>query len=290
MSTLEELTGAAYLSYSGLSTYLECGEKFRLTRVNKAPRSPAYWFAGGTAVHYGAEVYDLNVALDGNSHEVAMDAAIKGFHHSFQAEIAKANEENPGAEWRAGGRATKANPNKEDDWWWALDGPIQVKQYCEWRQAHNLLNLWVTPDGTLAVELGYELTLPGSTTPTRGYIDRVFQHKGTGELITVDLKSGSRVPADVTQLGLYSSAIEAKYGVRPQFAAYYMTRKAELTERVDLTRFNAGMLGQWLDKARVGIEAGVFLPHITSMCGTCEVRDLCYAKNGDIPVPDLTSF
>jgi hypothetical protein len=47
-----------HISYSQFSTYVDCGEKFRLTRVIGIQEDPAYWFAGGTAVHTATEVVD----------------------------------------------------------------------------------------------------------------------------------------------------------------------------------------------------------------------------------------
>lgn len=46
------------LSYSGYSTLLECGEKFRLTRVEQIEEAPAWYLIGGSAVHSATEVYD----------------------------------------------------------------------------------------------------------------------------------------------------------------------------------------------------------------------------------------
>lgn len=276
------------LSYSALSTYLECGEKYRLSRVERVPRAPAYWFPGGTAVHYGCEVYDLAI-LDGDAQDVATAKAIKAFHDKFNEEIILAAEAAPGMDFRAGGKATKANPNKEDGVWWRNDGPVQVKQYCEWREAHSLLEIWHTPDGQPAVELAFDMPMDDYSPAVRGYIDRVFVNTATGDLIVVDIKTGSRIPADFTQLAIYATAVEVQFGVRPQFGCYYMSRKREMTTPMDLSRFNATMLGQWFAKAREGIERNIFIPHLTSMCGTCEVADFCYAKNADVPTPDLSA-
>jgi hypothetical protein len=47
-----------HISYSQFSTYVECGEKYRLTRIVGIQEDPAYWFAGGTAVHTATEAVD----------------------------------------------------------------------------------------------------------------------------------------------------------------------------------------------------------------------------------------
>lgn len=48
----------AYMSYSSFTTFIECGWKFYLTRVEKIEEPPAYWFAGGSAVHAAADAID----------------------------------------------------------------------------------------------------------------------------------------------------------------------------------------------------------------------------------------
>lgn len=47
-----------YISYSGFTTYLDCQEMFRLTRIERVDEEPAWWFAGGTAVHAAADAID----------------------------------------------------------------------------------------------------------------------------------------------------------------------------------------------------------------------------------------
>lgn len=279
MATLTDLTGKPYLSYSSLNTYLSCGEKYRLTKIEAIPQKPAYWLAGGTAVHTGTEVYDLSRTLDGASHEDATEAAILGFHNKFNAELAK----NPDEEWSIGGRATKANPDRENESWWRINGPEQVVAYGEWRVANPQYSIWEGPDG-IGIEYPFTTEFAGIDTPTHGFIDRIYQDQA-GNLTIVDIKSGSRQPADITQLAVYATAIEEQNGIRPQFGAYYMSRTAYLTAPMDLNRWNADMLGPWFRIAKEGIEAGRFLPRLSSDCGYCSVQAHCYAKNPNVSIP-----
>ena len=41
-----------------LTTYLDCGWKYYLTRVEKLTETPAWYFCGGSAVHTATEMYD----------------------------------------------------------------------------------------------------------------------------------------------------------------------------------------------------------------------------------------
>lgn len=47
-----------HVSYSSLTTYLDCGWKYFLTRVKKVEEHPAWYFVGGSAVHLATEMYD----------------------------------------------------------------------------------------------------------------------------------------------------------------------------------------------------------------------------------------
>lgn len=282
--TLEELTGKPYLSYSSLSTYLKCGESYRLSRIEKVPEAPAYWLPGGTAVHYGCEVFDQEYE-GGLDYQEAVARGVQAYHDKFTEAVAELDAQRDGQEWRAGGRRSKQWPNGEDATWWRTEGPPQVARYADWRLGHSALHIWTVPEtGDLAIELPFSTDL-GNGNLTHGYIDRIFINEASLELIVVDLKSGQRTPSDPTQLALYATAVEIEHGIRPRYGAYYMTREGALKGEADLSRFDRNMLGMWLTMARTGIENELFLPHIDSMCNTCSVRNYCYAMNPQISSP-----
>lgn len=47
-----------HVSYSSLTTYLDCGWLYILTRAAKVQEKPAWWFIGGNTVHECTEVLD----------------------------------------------------------------------------------------------------------------------------------------------------------------------------------------------------------------------------------------
>lgn len=47
-----------YASYSSLTTWLDCGWKYVLTRAMKVPEQPAWYFIGGSALHEVTEHLD----------------------------------------------------------------------------------------------------------------------------------------------------------------------------------------------------------------------------------------
>jgi ATP-dependent helicase/DNAse subunit B len=48
----------AHISYSAMTTFLDCGHLYFLTRVVGLEEAPAWWFIGGSAVHEATEEYD----------------------------------------------------------------------------------------------------------------------------------------------------------------------------------------------------------------------------------------
>lgn len=59
MSVFIGTDGPAYRSYTSLSGYLQCQKAWQLSRLAGVPEKPAFWLAGGKAVHAGIERYDL---------------------------------------------------------------------------------------------------------------------------------------------------------------------------------------------------------------------------------------
>ena len=47
-----------HISYSALTTYLDCGWKYYLTRIEKVTERPTWYLCGGSAVHTATEYYD----------------------------------------------------------------------------------------------------------------------------------------------------------------------------------------------------------------------------------------
>lgn len=74
---------------------------------------------------------------------MSKELASKYWNAHFQTLIdAKAAETDtiPSA-WRAGGRATKAYPEKENDAWWQDNGPVMVDNFIQWWR-NNKWSVW----------------------------------------------------------------------------------------------------------------------------------------------------
>ena len=172
---------------------------------------------------------------------------------------------------RVGGRATKANPNKEDVNFWQSTGPLWVENYIAWRKANPNWKIWKTPDGTPAVELGLTPIVAG--VPIKMFIDRVFEVNG--QLVIVDLKTSQQVPTSTLQLGFYKLGLEQTFGVEVNWGNYYMSRGSNTVDMVDLSEYTYDKmeyLVEGFDKAR---KAGVFLPNTNNCQYRCGLTAHC---------------
>lgn len=204
---------------------------------------------------------------------------------TFRESFAEAEAKGAGKTWKAGGRATKKFPNKEDKTWWMAEGPTMVHNYYNWRMQNPNLEVWRAPDGTPGIELDMNVTIAGNVI-VKGKIDRVFQDKNTGQLIIVDLKTG-KPPSSGLQLAVYRLALDAQFGVSPDYGAYWMARGGTLDKVWNLNEYPIKMVSRWLRDTKKAIDMGVFIPHTGILCDYCGVRKHCYAFGNNEYIPDF---
>lgn len=204
---------------------------------------------------------------------IAYEAGLAAFRES----IASYEKEHVGKVFRAGGRATKAFPNKEDKSWWMAEGPNMVHAYYNWRLSNPNLQVWTAPNGVPAIELEVNVMLPDGTM-LKSFIDRVFEDVNTGEQIIVDLKTG-KPPATALQLGVYRLALQQTFDLAPRYGAYWMGRQGGLDQVHDLSQFPPATVASWMQQVADMIRAGYFVPHVSQRCGFCSVKSHCYAWN-----------
>lgn len=182
---------------------------------------------------------------------------------------------------RAGGRATKAYPNKEDASWWNDNGSQMVEAWVKWRDESGYKIAEIV-SGTPAIEVGITTEIAGLT--VQMHIDRVmYMPSQDGEysannFVIVDLKSGKNPPKSDLQLALYAAGIEKLYGWRPRWGAYWMAREGTLGHLVDLDLYPTVIIEDLLSKFKVARENGVFLPNM-SHCPMCSLKEQCKYRN-----------
>lgn len=247
------------LSFSRVSTFLDCGEKFRLRYVEGIKETvPAWWSIAGSAIHSATEEYDR---YNGTDPKHLFDAA-------FDQQIEKARNftEAPMDEWRF-------NSKGEDGAFWQDKGPAHVANYIKWREQTQWPVLWI--------ELRVEGTLAGQ--PYIGYIDRIFVNDD-GQPIIVDIKSGSSTPYLPLQQGLYRELLLQSQGIAADLGAFFKTAPARgrdgglLTEPVDLTKY-APLLEAYTTNLATSQEQGLYVPKPSYFCGSCDVRMFCSAAD-----------
>ena len=203
-----------------------------------------------------------------------LDSAWKdAWEHNKVSQFVSTGQEE--ALWRAAGRATKANPNKEDGSWWEENGRKMLERWKTWRTGTNGWSLWVTPEGIPAIELGLNPTIAGVR--VQMHIDRVMVNP-EGEMVIVDLKTGQRVPSSDLQLAFYAVGLEMQFGIRPKYGTYWMARDGVTSPVVDLDFYTIDKIEEIVaqfDKAR---KEGIFVPNF-SHCKMCDLVDKCKWTN-----------
>jgi len=266
--TLEQKTGKNYISHSAMSTWLNCGWAYYLSRIQNVSENPSYWLVGGKSLHECTEIYDawlLNPDREWDSRQV--------FESRWHANYELADN---GMPFRVGGRATKAYPNKEDAQWWLDTGPKMVDYWIQFRQDSGF-QMYHLENGVPAIET--ELYAEIAAVNMKGFLDRLMVSP-EGELVVIDIKTSSKEPATYTQLGTYAVLCEKVLGIRPTKGAYWMARTGELSALIDLSHYTEARLASQVRGFKLAVDNDIFIPQPGFMCGTCSVSHACYAVNG----------
>jgi len=169
------------------------------------------------------------------------------------------------SEWKAAGRVSKANPNKEDGDWWTVNGSTMVDSWINWRK-NAAWKIWEVTPGVPAIELG--ITPIWNDVPVQMHLDRVMITPD-GELVVLDIKTGSRTPSSDLQLGFYAAGMESVLGIRPQYGAYWMARDGGIGEMINLDKYTVDSISDMVTKYDTARRQEIFLPNLNHcvMCG-----------------------
>lgn len=185
----------------------------------------------------------------------------------------------PCSEFRVPSRSkTKARPNGEDVDWWKEEGLKQIDGYIKWMGSHDW-KIATLPNGKPAIEWEAEVWFGGVA--VKLVIDAVYEMPN-GDLIVVDYKTGAKPPIGFEQLGLYASAIEKAYGIRPRFGAFYSTRKGELEDVVELDPWDIDYFNYLFRAMAAQQETGMYIPNLGFGCAGCGVKSQCVAWGSDL--------
>lgn len=263
-----------YRSYSQLTEYMKCGESFRLSRRIGVKEQPSWWLPGGTAFHNTSEHIDHGTLVADNIQQTWLrewDAAVT-------AQIERAPDEFKDPEtWRSAGKG------KENGEWWRREGYTMAGKYQSWR---NRSSLQVFNDGDRAL-IEAELMPILSGVAVKMYPDRIMVDE-YGQLIVVDLKTGSSKQPSSLQLGVYKVGIEKLLGMSVEWGAFYDARKGDLVTPVRLDQWTEDRIGQLFATFDRQERAGEYLPNIGMHCAyMCSVKAWCIYQGGQRHPDDL---
>lgn len=266
MTTTE--TDRKHRSVSQLNQYKRCPYSYKLQRIDKAWQRPAAWTAQGSAVHEAIE------AWENSGREMSLQGMQQVFLTSYRKYINASCDETPNFQWWfASGPydALKDIPRRQ------AIGLEQCEKYIAWAQKHTEEVIWIAPDGTPGIEIGFDIDL--DDVPVRGYIDAIIEVDG--QLVVRDHKTGNQ-PGDDFQLGVYAVAMAEQFGVEPpRKGDYWMGKTGKATYPYDLSHWTRERVSErfrWLEDK---IRAGEFPPDPEpDKCKFCDVAFACEFRQG----------
>ena len=268
---------AQHASYSSISSWSQCGLKYKLTKIDGYLEQPAWWSVGGSAVHKATEWWDIGAHQELSTEDLFVAAFSDEVKQQEKFTLTKCDT------WRSS--------RNQDEAWWMANGPGMVQTYIDWREQTRWQILDIPgSDGQpdlIGVELPVDVELGGM--PLKGYIDRVFA-TAAGEVVILDIKTGARKPDSALQLGFYRAGLELQYGITADLGGYFMNRKKAGEQLIveGLQQYTTAYVSRFVAGFKSARESGVFLPHVTSFCKSCGVAAQCWAVNPEVEVDGVS--
>lgn len=251
-------------SHSALEKFLSCPEKFRQHYILRRKETPAWWSAGGTAVHSATEEFDRWHLETPTAEQVEKFPWGETFTRIFDKEVAETEAKTgvPTSEWRAA-KENNARFPTEDEAFWRANGPQYAKNWALWRSRNPQWQIWGTPSRVPAIELEFNIADFGGV-GLRAFLDRAMVNEA-GEVAVIDLKAGSSTPDLLDQPLIYAGCMEIEFGVRPQLGAFFNCRKGVLgMERLDVEHVTDTM--QRVQTFMTQADAGEYLARPGEQC------------------------
>ncbi len=278
-----------HLSYSTLTNWFDCPKKVELAKIRKAPARPAWWFAGGTAVHQATEDYDRWTLLDPTTRPKF--SITESFMASFESEYQDMKSRWPEEDqWRHAGPKTAPETYKR----WSKLGPLLVGNYIRWRRGTDYA-VWTAEyqldpkiseeTGEFAgkevgIEIDLSTTLPGCDREIKAYADRIFWTPSLEQIHIIDLKTGTRGPRVALQFGVYGACLQRLFGAKATTGAAFMNREGALGKAFPLAKYTPEYVGKLFGNLSRAVDHNVFPAHEGSSCRMCDVSEACFATGG----------
>ena len=258
-------------SVSQINSYEKCPYAYYLARIEKAWSRPAAWLAQGSAVHEAAEAY-RKAEFAGNP--LTLDEAQEVFRTSYQHYINEALAQTPNFEYWFASGPHRGAADIERRYKIGLE---QVEKFVNWTDSHPEEVVWIAPDGTPGIEIGFDIDLDGVM--VKGYIDAVLDVRG--DVIVRDYKTGNQ-PGDDFQLGVYGVALADQFEIEPpREGDYWMGRTGKPTHPFQIDDWTRERVTERFHALEDNLKKGDFpaLPD-PDKCGRCDVAVACEFAGG----------
>ncbi|GAB3475413.1 RecB family exonuclease [Amycolatopsis cihanbeyliensis] len=253
-------------SVSQYKDYAACPYRYYLQRVQRAWSRPAAWLPQGTAVHAAAEAWERS------GRRLSVEQAQQVYRDEYERGVNELADDTPNLTYWFGSGPRYPGPDDVERRF--AKGLEQVDRYVTYyTRQHPEEVIWITPDGTPAIELEFGVDLGG--VEVRGFIDQVIMPHTQASPVVRDIKSG-RQPGDEFQLATYARALEQTYDIEITTGDYWMGVSGKPTIPYDLTGWSADRLGDEYAKVDDGIRAERFDPAPEAdKCRFCPVANAC---------------
>lgn len=253
-----------YRSVSQYKQYTNCPYSYYLQRVERVPQRYAAWLAQGVADHEAFEEYERS------ERTMTLGQMEAVFSEAYDREINKACEDEPDFDtWFASG-PYGGRVDTERRYQLGMD---QLDRYRAWYEKHPEEVIWIAPDGTPGIELGFDIEL--DNVRVRGFIDAVITMEGIDQAIVRDNKTGN-LPGDDFQLATYAVALNKTYGTNIHTGDYWMGKTGKPTFGYDLTEWTEERLTDAFGAMDEGVRSENFEPDPEpAKCRFCSVAQSC---------------
>jgi putative RecB family exonuclease len=243
-----------------------CPYRWYLHRVERKWQKPAAWSPQGTGVHKVGEEYERS------GRTLTLEQAFEIFDESYMEEINKLTAETPNFKmwFRSGGWRRSVEDDIERRWGIGYE---QVEKYIDYYKERPEEKVFVTEDGTLAVELPFRIDFDG--VEVIGYIDQVVWDPIEKRWVVRDIKTG-KTPGDEMQLAVYGVVMEEDHGLVIDYGDYWMAVSGKPTFPYDLTDWPKSRLSDEFGAMDQGVKEERFDPNPSlDRCKMCSVNWAC---------------
>lgn len=258
------------MSHSRFQMFSECGEKYRLARIEKVPQTPGIYRVAGTVFHEWTDMFDTTPPWDtGVSHE--------DWYTNRLLELIAEEEEKSGfafRQWDNPAHGKDVNEKARDKFVTQV-GPDMIRKYIDWRAntAWSIADMFEDDDGTMVKGIEFECYFTIQGVDNIAVVDRIFEIPETGELVAIDTKTWSKKRV-TPQLPTYLVGLR-KLGFNVVSAGYYEARRGECTPLKQYRHWNEERLAALHVQAAHMIAEQWFLPSPGDGCRMCDVRRHC---------------